>query len=50
MSVEGIMNYITALKLDFEDPLVFAIAELVQAPSMEEFQRSTFVSGWIKHK
>ncbi|RPA74157.1 DUF298-domain-containing protein [Ascobolus immersus RN42] len=48
MDINGVMTYfMTDLSLNLdEDPIVFAVSELVQAKSMNGFNRAGFVAGW----
>lgn len=46
MGVNGCMNYLQTISVGLEEPTVIVIAEMLKAPTMGEFARDGFVSGW----
>ena len=40
------MKYFGALKVQLDEVACLAISELLQSPSMGEFNREKFVNGW----
>lgn len=46
INMDGAMRYLGDLRVDLDDPAVMAIFELLDAPTMGEFERDKFISGW----
>ena len=46
MGVNGSMRFLKAIGVDLAEPTVLAVAEILNAPSMGEFTREGFVTGW----
>lgn len=46
IGTDGAMRYLSDLNVDLEDATVMAIFDLLDSPSMGEFSREGFTSGW----
>lgn len=40
------MKYFAAIKVELDEVACLAVSELLQSPSMGEFNREKFVNGW----
>ena len=50
IGIEGSMRYLTDLGVKLDDVVVLAILTELGAPTMGEFTRDGFVSGWQNHR
>jgi DCN1-like protein 1/2 len=46
IGIEGAMKYLGDIGVQLDEVACFAIAELLQSPSMGEFTRTGFLAGW----
>lgn len=46
IGIEGAMKYFAAIKVELDEVACLAVSELLQSPSMGEFNREKFVNGW----
>ncbi|KIW21562.1 hypothetical protein PV08_02142 [Exophiala spinifera] len=46
IGIDGAQNYLTAIKVQLDELAHLAICELLQCPSIGEFDRAPFVAGW----
>ena len=50
IGIEGSMRYLTDLGVKLDEVVVLAILTELGAPTMGEFTREGFVSGWQSHR
>ena len=50
IGIEGSMRYLTDLGVKLDEVVVLAILTELGAPTMGEFTREGFVSGWQNHR
>lgn len=50
IGINGAMSYLQDLNVQLDEVVCLAIAERLKSPSMGEFTRSSFVSGWWNTK
>ena len=50
IGIEGSMRYLEDLNVQLDDVVVLAILTELNAPTMGEFTRDGFVTGWQNHR
>jgi DCN1-like protein 1/2 len=46
IGIDGTMNYLVALEVSLEEPVMLAVQTIVKSPAMGEINRADFVAGW----
>ena len=46
VGMNGSMRFLGAIGVDLAEPTMLAVAEMLNAPSLGEFSREGFVTGW----